>query len=63
MEKKVGGVILTHGQLANGLLTAAETVVGEIPFITAVSIGTMMSKLPEMKLPEPSSRFRETRAY
>lgn len=39
MEKKVGGVILTHGQLANGLLTAAETVVGEIPFITAVSIG------------------------
>lgn len=39
MEKKVGGVILTHGQLANGLLTAAETVVGEIPFMTAVSIG------------------------
>lgn len=39
MEKRVGGVILTHGQLANGLLTAAETVAGEIPFITAVSIG------------------------
>lgn len=39
MDKRVGGVILSHGQLADGLLTAAETVVGEIPFITAVSIG------------------------
>jgi PTS system mannose-specific IIA component len=39
MQKKVGGVILSHGQLASGLLSAAETVVGELPFITAVTIG------------------------
>ncbi len=39
MEKKVAGVILSHGQLAAGLLAAAEIVVGELPFITAVSIG------------------------
>lgn len=39
MEKRVGGVILSHGQLSNGLLTAAETIVGEVPFITAISIG------------------------
>lgn len=39
MEKVIGGVILSHGQLAAGLLAAAEMVVGELPFITAVSIG------------------------
>ena len=39
MEKRVAGVILSHGQLAAGLLAAAEIVVGELPFITAVSIG------------------------
>jgi PTS system mannose-specific IIA component len=36
---KIGGVIVTHGQLANELLSAAETVVGELSHITAVSIG------------------------
>jgi PTS system mannose-specific IIA component len=37
--QKVGGVIVSHGQLANELLAAAETVVGEIAHVTAVSIG------------------------
>ena len=36
---KIGGVIVSHGQLANELLAAAETVVGEIGHVTAVSIG------------------------
>lgn len=37
--KKVGGVIVSHGQVANELLAAAETVVGELDHIVAVSIG------------------------
>jgi mannose PTS system EIIA component len=37
--KKVGGVIVSHGQVANELAAAAETVVGEVSHITAVSIG------------------------
>jgi Phosphotransferase system, mannose/fructose-specific component IIA len=37
--KKVGGVIVSHGQIATELLAAAETVVGELSHITAVSIG------------------------
>jgi len=37
--KKIGGVIVSHGQVANELLTAAETVVGELQHIAAVSIG------------------------
>ncbi len=37
--KKVGGVIVSHGQVANELLAAAETVVGELDHIAAVSIG------------------------
>ncbi|MDI1240713.1 MAG: PTS sugar transporter subunit IIA [bacterium] len=37
--KKIGGVIVSHGQLANELLAAAETVVGDINHVTAVSIG------------------------
>ncbi len=37
--KKVGGVIVSHGQLATELLAAAETVVGNLSHITAVSIG------------------------
>jgi PTS system mannose-specific IIA component len=36
---KIGGVIISHGQLANELVAAAETVVGDIPHIAAVSIG------------------------
>ncbi len=35
---RVGGVIITHGQLANELLLAAEMIVGEINHIRAVSI-------------------------
>lgn len=37
--KKVGGVIVSHGQVANELLAAAEAVVGDLSNITAVSIG------------------------
>jgi mannose PTS system EIIA component len=37
--KKIGGVIVSHGQVANELVAAAETVVGEVSHITAVSIG------------------------
>lgn len=38
-QKKIGGVIVSHGQLAGELLAAAETVVGESKHIAAVSIG------------------------
>lgn len=37
--KKIGGVIVTHGQVAGELLSAAETIVGVQNHITAVSIG------------------------
>jgi PTS system mannose-specific IIA component len=37
--EKVGGVLVTHGQVANELLSAAETVVGDLSHIVAVSIG------------------------
>ncbi len=37
--KKIGGIIVSHGQVANELLAAAETIVGEQNHITAVSIG------------------------
>lgn len=37
--KRIGGVIVSHGQVANELLAAAETVVGDISHVTAVSIG------------------------
>jgi PTS system mannose-specific IIA component len=37
--KKIGGVIVSHGQVAGELLAAAETVVGTLNHITAVSIG------------------------
>lgn len=36
---RVGGVIVSHGQVATELLAAAETVVGPQRHITAVSIG------------------------
>jgi PTS system mannose-specific IIA component len=36
---KIGGVIVSHGQLANELLAAAETVIGNLSHIVAVSIG------------------------
>src|SRR6266850_2332902 len=35
----IGGLIVTHGRLAIELLNAAETIVGEIHHITAVSLG------------------------
>ncbi|HEY0426564.1 MAG TPA: PTS sugar transporter subunit IIA [Pyrinomonadaceae bacterium] len=37
--KKIGGVIVTHGQVAGELLAAAETIIGVQGHITAVSIG------------------------
>lgn len=37
--KKIGGVIVSHGQVANELLAAAETIVGALNHVTAVSIG------------------------
>lgn len=35
----IGIVVVTHGQLAEELVRAARTIVGEIPEIAAVSIG------------------------
>src|SRR3954465_1458301 len=35
----VGVVVVPHGQLAAELLNAAETIVGDLPHFTAVSIG------------------------
>ena len=37
--QKVGGVIVTHGHLASELLAAAETIIGSILHINAISIG------------------------
>ena len=37
--KRIGGVIVSHGQVANELVAAAETVVGAQSHIAAVSIG------------------------
>lgn len=37
--KRIGGVIVTHGKVATELVAAAETVVGELNHIAAVSIG------------------------
>ena len=38
-QKKIGGVIVSHGKLANELVAAAETVIGKLEHIEAVSIG------------------------
>lgn len=38
-DQRIGGVIVSHGQLATELLSAAETIVGEINHVVAVSIG------------------------
>ena len=35
----IGIVVVTHGQLARELVSSAEMIVGEIPNVTAVSIG------------------------
>src|ERR1051325_3191333 len=37
--KRVAGVIVSHGQVANELVSAAETIIGHVRHITAVSIG------------------------
>ena len=37
--RRVAGVIVSHGQVANELLSAAETIIGPVGHITAVSIG------------------------
>ena len=37
--KRIGGVIVSHGQVATELVSAAEAVVGDISNIAAVSIG------------------------
>ncbi|MFZ1699421.1 MAG: PTS sugar transporter subunit IIA [Pyrinomonadaceae bacterium] len=36
---RIGGVIVSHGQVANELVAAAEAVVGDVNHIAAVSIG------------------------
>lgn len=36
---RVGGIIISHGRVASELLAAAETVVGKLTHIEAVSIG------------------------
>lgn len=38
-ERRVAGVIVTHGQVANELLSAAETIIGHVGHVAAVSIG------------------------
>jgi len=35
----IGVIVVTHGQLANELVNAARTIVGELPQFIAVSIG------------------------
>ena len=35
----IGVVVVTHGQLATEFVNAAETIVGDLPHFTAVSIG------------------------
>jgi PTS system mannose-specific IIA component len=35
----IGVIVVTHGQLANELVNAARTIVGELPQFVAVSIG------------------------
>src|SRR5215207_5053757 len=37
--RRVAGVIVSHGQVANELVSAAETIIGHVRHITAVSIG------------------------
>lgn len=39
IEVKIGGVLISHGQVANELLAAAEAVVGDLENMAAVSIG------------------------
>ena len=38
-QRRVAGVIVSHGQFATELLSAAETIIGPVAHITAISIG------------------------
>ena len=42
--RRVAGVIVSHGQVANELLSAAETIIGPVKHITAVSIGWQIGR-------------------
>ena len=35
----VGAIVVTHGQLARELVTAAEMITGDLPNVTSVSVG------------------------
>jgi mannose PTS system EIIA component len=35
----ISAVVVTHGQLARELVTAAEMIVGDLPHVTSVSVG------------------------
>jgi mannose PTS system EIIA component len=35
----IGAIVVTHGQLARELVTAAEMIVGDLPHVTSVSVG------------------------
>ena len=64
----IGIVVVTHGQLANEIVNAAEMIVGEIPNVTAVSIGwhdstddaekTMENKTPDLVVLDVMFPFR-----
>ncbi len=38
-DSLVGALVVTHGRLGQELVSAAQAIVGEIPYIAAVSIG------------------------
>jgi mannose PTS system EIIA component len=38
-QKRIGGVIVSHGQVASELIAAAEAIVGDVGHLAAVSIG------------------------
>ncbi len=38
-DSRVGALVVTHGQLGQELVSAAQAIVGEISYIAAVSIG------------------------
>ncbi len=55
----IGVVVVTHGQLATELVNAAETIVGDLPHIEAVSIGWHEDvQDARERSPRPSSRHR-----
>ena len=54
----IGIVVVTHGQLARELVAAAEIIIGEIPNVTAVSIG--WSESPDDASKEIEDAIRRT---